>query len=179
MSPVEEWNARRLGGSSTGLPDVVAVNNHNGILFAIEAKSTTSDWVKVPYDEYIRCQQVCNIFKLYENSYILLAFKFGSDKKNKDKIYKLGRGKTGTKKKRTNKDIKEYYFVIKHTVNIEAIEYVRCNYKGELYVKKKPVDPVQQIVLGDPQINYIMFDNIEKVKQEVKRGFIYSKLKYA
>ena len=31
--------ARRLGGSSTGLPDIVAVNNKASILLSIEAKS--------------------------------------------------------------------------------------------------------------------------------------------
>src|ERR687883_496290 len=37
------WNARRLGGSSTGLPDIIAVNNTEAILLSIEAKSGTGD----------------------------------------------------------------------------------------------------------------------------------------
>ena len=34
---------RRLGGSSTGLPDIVAVNNKEATLLSIEAKSGTGD----------------------------------------------------------------------------------------------------------------------------------------
>ena len=33
------WNARRLGGSSANLPDIIAVNNKESIFLSIEAKS--------------------------------------------------------------------------------------------------------------------------------------------
>ena len=47
--------ARRLGGSSTGLPDIVAVNNTESILLSIEAKSGTSNSIYVPDDQIGRC----------------------------------------------------------------------------------------------------------------------------
>jgi Holliday junction resolvase len=71
-----EWNARRLGGSSTGLPDIVAVNNITGTLLTIEAKSGTSDILYVPADQIERCILIDRMFSYYENRHIILAFKF-------------------------------------------------------------------------------------------------------
>ena len=47
----KKWIARRLGGSSTGLPDIVAVNNSESILLSIEAKTATSNSIYVPQDQ--------------------------------------------------------------------------------------------------------------------------------
>ncbi|GBL42372.1 hypothetical protein EMGBD3_17400 [Nitrosarchaeum sp.] len=38
----ENWKAFRLGSPSIALPDVLAVNNQNSMIFTIEAKSGTS-----------------------------------------------------------------------------------------------------------------------------------------
>ena len=48
-------SAKRLGGSSVGLPDIVAVNNNKGILLVIEAKSGTGESLYVPSDQIERC----------------------------------------------------------------------------------------------------------------------------
>lgn len=71
-----EWSARRLGGSSTGLPDIVAVNNKTGTLLTIEAKSGTSDILYVPADQIERCVLINRMFSYYEKTHIVLAFKF-------------------------------------------------------------------------------------------------------
>ena len=57
-----EWNARRLGGSSTGLPDIIAVNNIDAILLSIEAKSGTGDILYVPQDQIRRSILIRNMF---------------------------------------------------------------------------------------------------------------------
>ncbi|CAN5274151.1 hypothetical protein BH18THE2_BH18THE2_02420 [soil metagenome] len=58
----EIWIARRLGGSSTGLPDIVAVNNQNAILLSIEAKSGTGDALYVQPDQIQRCLLIRDMF---------------------------------------------------------------------------------------------------------------------
>src|SRR5688572_3217732 len=75
------WHARRLGGSSTGLPDIVAVNNDAGVLLTIEAKSGTSDILYVPQDQVERCKMIMNMFSIYPERHIILAFKFMSKKR--------------------------------------------------------------------------------------------------
>ena len=78
----ENWDARRLGGSSTGLPDVVATNNYKGIFMVIECKSGDTDILRVPDDQVQRCYDTANLFGFYNFKYIVFAFKF---KKNKEK----------------------------------------------------------------------------------------------
>ena len=78
----ENWDARRLGGSSTGLPDVVATNNYKGILMVIECKSGDTNLLKVPDDQVQRCFDTAKLFGFYDYRYVIFAFKF---KKNKER----------------------------------------------------------------------------------------------
>ncbi|PWU82624.1 MAG: resolvase [Candidatus Nitrosopolaris wilkensis] len=80
-----DWNARRLGGSSTGLPDIIAVNNKAGTLLTIEAKSGTGDILYVPADQIQRCSLIGQMFSYYEKRHIVLAFKFMRKKRFKRK----------------------------------------------------------------------------------------------
>ena len=80
-----DWNARRLGGSSTGLPDIIAVNNKAGTLLTIEAKSGTGDILYVPADQIQRCSLIGQMFNYYEKRHIVLAFKFMRKKRFKRK----------------------------------------------------------------------------------------------
>ena len=50
-----DWNSVRLGSPSNTLPDVMAVNNNRSIIIAIEAKSGTSNDLRVPFDQIERC----------------------------------------------------------------------------------------------------------------------------
>ena len=70
------WNARRLGGSSTGLPDIIAVNNMDAILLSIEAKSGTGDILYVPQDQIKRSLLIRDMFSFYRTRHFILAFKF-------------------------------------------------------------------------------------------------------
>src|SRR5919202_3008445 len=79
------WNARRLGGSSTGLPDIIAVNNIEAILLSIEAKSGTGDTLYVPQDQIKRSLLIRDIFSFYTTRNFILAFKFMRNKRYKRK----------------------------------------------------------------------------------------------
>ena len=56
FNSAENWKAFRLGSPSVALPDVLAVNTQNSMIFTIEAKSGTSTSLPVPADQIERCQ---------------------------------------------------------------------------------------------------------------------------
>lgn len=120
---IGEWNARRLGGSSTGLPDIVAVNNKESILLSIEAKSGTSSSIYVPDDQIDRCYLITEMFKIYDYRHIILAFKF---MRKKRQIIK-GEIEYGPRK------IKEYYKIIKFKRKPTNFPIIKCNYNGDTY----------------------------------------------
>lgn len=129
-----QWRARRLGGSSTGLPDIVAVNNDAGILLTIEAKSGTSDILYVPLDQIERCIIVRNMFSIYPERHIILAFKFMGKKRFRRKnetVYESRR-------------LIEYYKVADVVVSMKALPIIKCTYDGKTYAiyrnKTMPLD---------------------------------------
>jgi Holliday junction resolvase len=118
-----QWRARRLGGSSTGLPDIVAVNNDAGVLLTIEAKSGTSDILYVPLDQIERCLIVRNMFGIYPERHIVLAFKFMGKKRFRRKnetVYESRR-------------LIEYYKVADIVVGMKALPIIKCTYDGKTY----------------------------------------------
>ncbi len=120
---IGEWNARRLGGSSTGLPDIVAVNNKESILLSIEAKSGTSNSIYVPDDQIDRCYLITEMFKIYNYRHIILAFKFMRKKRQ----IIGGEIEYGPRK------IKEYYKIIKFKRKPKNFPIIKCNYNGDTY----------------------------------------------
>ena len=118
-----QWRARRLGGSSTGLPDIVAVNNDAGTLLTIEAKSGTSDILYVPLDQIERCIIVRNMFSIYPQRHIIFAFKFMGKKRFRRKnetVYESRR-------------LVEYYKVADVVVGMKALPIVKCTYDGKTH----------------------------------------------
>ena len=118
-----EWRARRLGGSSTGLPDIVAVNNDSGTLLTIEAKSGTSDILYVPLDQIERCIIVRNMFSIYPERHIILAFKFIGKKRFRRKnetVYESRR-------------LMEYYKVADIVTGMTILPIIKCTYDGKTY----------------------------------------------
>lgn len=112
----EGWYARRLGGSSVGLPDVVVTNNYRSIFFSIEAKSTFQGEAYIPSDQIQRCADICNVFGVYDKRHIVFAFKFSKNiEKGRDKL-------------------QQYFFKAKPT-NIDNIKWVKCFYDGRLRYK--------------------------------------------
>jgi Holliday junction resolvase len=121
------YHARRLGGSSTGLPDIVAVNNIAGVLLTIEAKSGTSDILYVPQDQLERCMVVRDMFGIYPDRHIILAFKFMSKKRFRRKnetIYE-------------SRKLLEYYKVADSVVDSSKrggdLPIVKCTYDGRTF----------------------------------------------
>ena len=82
------WDARRLGSPSTNLPDVFARNNDTEIVVAIEAKSGTTNLLYVPDDQIQRCMDWVNMFSIYEEKCVVLAFKFSQKKRITSVLYK-------------------------------------------------------------------------------------------
>ena len=118
-----QWRARRLGGSSTGLPDIVAVNNDSGILLTIEAKSGTSDILYVPLDQIERCIIVRNMFSIYPERHIILAFKFMGKKRFRRKnetVYESRR-------------LMEYYKIADIVTGMKTLPIIKCTYDGKTY----------------------------------------------
>jgi len=112
---IPNWYARRLGGSSTGLPDIVATSNHGSVL-SIECKSTVGDNAYVPVDQVERCITTLDLFSLYPKKRIIFAFKFGQKKG-----YKL----------------REYFFdgeFLKYD-GLDHVHFVKCKRDGECVIK--------------------------------------------
>ena len=90
------WIAKRLGSPSTNLPDVMGINNACKTVIAIEAKSTVGNLVYIPQDQIERCRDWVNLFRIYDNKIVVLAFKFGQvpDKRKLTYFYKVFPHKT-------------------------------------------------------------------------------------
>lgn len=135
----KNWFARRLGGSSTGLPDVVCnisfeiesdVQGDNGItnydnagwLFAFECKSSTGNHAYIDNDQLVRCNEVIKGWNLYEG-HIVAAFKFM---------------RIGPRDKKTGENVKRklkyYFFMFNSIENIDNLKNLRCTYEGNLSI---------------------------------------------
>ena len=125
------WNARRLGGSSTGLPDIIAVNNIEAVLLSIEAKSGTGDALYVPSDQIYRCLQIREMFSFYKSRHAILAFKFMRKKRLKR------RGQIVYEQRR----MIEYYKIADRLSKMnnnnnndnEGITMIKCTYQGKTF----------------------------------------------
>ena len=109
------WYARRLGGSSTGLPDVMATKGDR--VLSIECKSVISNLAYIPQDQIERCVTTLQLFSYYPKKNVIFAFKFGQKK--------------GVK-------LKEYFFNgdgFSWVSTFKNVEFVRCRRNGELFVK--------------------------------------------
>jgi Holliday junction resolvase len=118
------WVARRLGGSSTGLPDIVAVNNKEAVLLSIEAKSGTGDVLYVRPDQLQRCLLIRDMFGYYKIKHVILAFKFMRKKR-------LIRKNLVVYEKRK---LIEYYKIADKLHKADNIPFVKCTYSGKTYV---------------------------------------------
>lgn len=86
-SQKKEWHAKRLGGTTTHLPDIVIINNDKSILYSVEAKSGDTDRLYIPRDEIERCLDITTKWlSSYKGKYVVLAFKFKANKQEKRKL---------------------------------------------------------------------------------------------
>ncbi|MDQ3868489.1 MAG: resolvase [Thermoproteota archaeon] len=119
----ELWKARRLGGSSIGLPDIIAVNNIEAVLLSIEAKSGTGDALYVPSDQINRCLQIRDMFSFYKSRHAILAFKFMRKKRFKRKgqiVYE-------------QRKLVEYYKIADKLGKITDMTMIKCTYQGKTF----------------------------------------------
>jgi len=121
------WDARRLGGSSTGLPDVVATHHEKNanILYSCEFKSGFTNNLYVPYDQVIRTIRIAEMFRAYEKRYVVLAFKFSDPKRKYPFYWFFGFDMNGGYIDTINKPIDE------------AFQWIRCSVKGNLVIKNE------------------------------------------
>jgi Holliday junction resolvase len=110
---------KRLGSPSIALPDVLAVNTQNSMIFTIEAKSGTSTSLPVPADQIERCQKWVKTFDIYKDRKVILAFKFLSKKR-------IGLGQY------ESRELREFYKVWDE--NNDVTDCV-CTYEGEVFAK--------------------------------------------
>ena len=131
------WNARRLGGSSANLPDIIAVNNKESIFLSIEAKSGTSDNLYVPSDQIQRCFQIIDMFQVYKTAHVILAFKFMQKKRVREE------GRTVY----TRRKLLEYYKIADRYSKIKDLPIIKCTYDGSTYEIRN--DQTKKIYLKD------------------------------
>lgn len=131
------WNARRLGGSSANLPDIIAVNNKESIFLSIEAKSGTSDNLYVPSDQIQRCFQIRDMFQVYKTAHVILAFKF----MRKRRVREEGRTVYARRK------LQEYYKIADRYSKTKDLPIIKCTYDGSTYEIKN--DQTRKIYLKD------------------------------
>jgi Holliday junction resolvase len=117
------WNARRLGGSSANLPDIIAVNNKDSIFLSIEAKSGTADSLYVQSDQIQRCFQIRDMFQVYKTAHVILAFKFMQKKRIREE------GKTIY----IYRKLLEYYKIADKYSRMKALPIIKCTYDGRTY----------------------------------------------
>jgi Holliday junction resolvase len=117
------WNARRLGGSSANLPDIIAVNNKESIFLSIEAKSGTADNLYVPSDQIQRCFQIRDMFQVYKTAHVILAFKFMQKRRIREE------GKTLY----IHRKLQEYYKIADKYSRVNPVPIIKCTYDGRTY----------------------------------------------
>ena len=117
------WNARRLGGSSANLPDIIAVNNKDSIFLSIEAKSGTADSLYVQSDQIQRCFQIRDMFQVYKTAHVILAFKFMQKRRIREE------GKTIY----IHRKLLEYYKIADKYSRMKALPIIKCTYDGRTY----------------------------------------------
>jgi Holliday junction resolvase len=119
FNSAENWNAFRLGSPSIALPDVLAVNTLESLIFTIEAKSGTSMSLPVPADQIERCLKWIKIFDIYKNRQVILAFKFLSKKRVGLGIYE-------------SRELREFYKIWDESIPITNCS---CNYEGKVFAQ--------------------------------------------
>ncbi|MDR4490820.1 MAG: hypothetical protein R2685_07950 [Candidatus Nitrosocosmicus sp.] len=130
------YHARRLGGSSTGLPDIVVTNKEKSLVYSMECKSSESEQIYIPKDQIERCLDIRdNFLSLYADRYIVFAFKFkASTQKGRKLQYRFVLAKTFL----VIKNLKgvSYHIVrdefIMHYTNCDNIVFKRENLHTDL-----------------------------------------------
>lgn len=119
FNSTDNWKAFRLGSPSIALPDVLAVNTENSMIFTIEAKSGTSTSLPVPADQIERCLSWIKTFDIYKKRNVILAFKFLSKKR-------VGIGEY------ESRELREFFKIWDESLEITDCV---CTYEGKFFAK--------------------------------------------
>ena len=141
------WKARRLGGSSSGLPDVAIINNSESILYSVEAKSTVYNFCEIPLKQIKRCIEFLEIFGAYKTRNVIFAFRFATKRAIRAENSKV---------KIIREKPKYYFFIIKEFKKLKDIESFTCNSKGSISFKIKDFDPMKEYDFDD----YVTLDHV-------------------
>lgn len=134
------WKSRRLGGASSGLPDVGIVNNPQSLLYAVEAKSTVYNFCEVPVKQIIRCLGYLDLHSIYKTKNVILAFRFATKRAllAENTLVKITRIKPVY-----------YFFIVKEFKRLKEIEAFTCNSKGKFGFKINNFDPEKEYDFDD------------------------------
>lgn len=135
------WYSKRLGGSSSGLPDVIVTNNKQSILWSMECKSRTAKTEEekngklavIPPIQIQRCYDMFNMFSIYKTKNVVFAFKFNI-KKPRSAVF--------------------HFFKI---LRMENVKSVMCSRDGKLTFTAMDKSKL-------PIIFYFYYDSIEGLK---------------
>jgi Holliday junction resolvase len=116
LNDSHSWEAYRIGGSSTDLPDILAISNKLASVMVIEAKSGTTDRLIINRDQIERSFRFLNTFKRYTKRVLIIAFKFSRKKRLNNKTFK-------------KRELREYYKLINIKIEeIKEIPFIVCHY---------------------------------------------------
>jgi Holliday junction resolvase len=152
------WKARRLGGASSGLPDVGIMNNSQSLLYAVEAKSTVYNNCIVPVKQIRRCIGYLDIHDIYKTKNTILAFRFASKrtKRNPNSLVKI-----------TRREPKYFFFIVKEFKRLKEIEAFTCNSKGQYGFKINNFDPEKEYNFDD----YVDMERVTSIDQLKNYGW--------
>lgn len=159
------WHSRRTGGTIVHFPDVVATNNQQNTICAVEAKSTSYEYYDIDVEQILRCFRVLEMFGVYKNRYAILAWKFMTKRhrleKTRESVFQLEETTTvfpfkspllkNKKIIRRNyyeyRELRHYFYIANDLMELllhPSIEYsrIRCDYYGHLTLY--PKNPVHQ-----------------------------------
>jgi Holliday junction resolvase len=144
------WKARRLGGSSSGLPDVGIMNNSESLLYSVEAKSTVYNFCEIPVKQIKRCLEFLELFSIYKKKNVIFAFRFATKKSIRA---------VDSKVKITRTKPIYYFFIIEEFKKLKDIEAFTCNSKGFVSFKIKNYDPLKEYNFDD----YVTMEKVTSI----------------
>lgn len=69
------YTAKRLGGTTTNMPDIAATKDDIHITFEVK-KTRNKNIIYIPSEQILRCFQFLKMYNLYPKKYIVLGFNF-------------------------------------------------------------------------------------------------------
>jgi Holliday junction resolvase len=155
------WHAKRLGGTTIELPDLIVTNNNEKIFVAAECKSTTSNSTSVHINQITRCFKIRDMFSIYDKHYIIFPFKFSQKQRIAITAKKKDGTRTRSKKMMAIRKLKEFYLLFNPEMISEIPKLVSCNYDGTFRIFTHNGASIGNTDEKNNQFKF--FDNFEKM----------------